>query len=262
VQPKPRGLDRRYGEQFDDATVVDAYAARPPYLATIDPLLIELAGGPDAHLLDLGCGPGELARRLAPKLAAVTAIDQSERMIASGRALPGGDAPNLTWIAGRVEDVTLAGPYSAALASQSFHWFDWPVLLQRLPAWVPSRRLILAERRAGPAPWSDRVAPILARFSTNRDFEPFDLVDALTARRILTIEGNVTLSQQRFTQPLEDYVTSFHSMNGFSRDRMPAAEAAAFDDAVREAVAPHAKDGAITLPVVTRIVWGRIPGAF
>ena len=31
-------------------------------------------------------------------------------MIAQARALPGGDAPNLTWIVGRVEDVALAGP--------------------------------------------------------------------------------------------------------------------------------------------------------
>ena len=76
----------------------------PPAL---DPLFIELAGGADAHILDLGCGTAELARRLAPRVRAITAVDHSANMIAQARALPGGDAPNLTWVVGRVEDVPL-----------------------------------------------------------------------------------------------------------------------------------------------------------
>ena len=99
--------------------------ARPPYPAGLDPLLIELAGGADAHILDLGCGTAELARRLAPRVRAITAVDHSANMIAQARALPGGDAPNMTWVVGRVEDVPLTGPFSSALAGQSFHWFDW-----------------------------------------------------------------------------------------------------------------------------------------
>ena len=127
-----------------------AYGARPPYPAALDPLFIELAGGADAHILDLGCGTGGAG---APAGAAasgpITAVDQSANMIAQARALPGGDAPNLTWIVGRVEDVRLTGPFSSALAGQSFHWFDWPVLVRRLAEWLPTRRLVLAERREG-----------------------------------------------------------------------------------------------------------------
>ena len=62
-----RASSRHYAEQFGDASVVAAYAARPPYPAALDPLFVELAGGPAAHVLDLGCGTGELARRLAPQ---------------------------------------------------------------------------------------------------------------------------------------------------------------------------------------------------
>jgi len=258
VKPKPSGLERRHAEQFCDASIVEAYAERPPYPADLDPLFVELAGGPGAHILDLGCGTGELARRLAPRVKAITAVDQSEGMIVRARSLPGGDAPNVQWTVGRVEDVRLAGPFTSALAAQSFHWFDWAVLARRLAEWLPTRRLVLTDRREGASPWAEALAPLYGRFSTNRDFEPFDLVEELTARRCLTIEGQLTNGRQRFTQSIEAYLTGLHSQNGFSRDRMLAADAHAFDDAVRQAVTPHARDGVLTFPVVTRVVWGRV----
>jgi SAM-dependent methyltransferase len=258
VQPKPRGLDPHYAEQFCDASIVEAYASRPPYPARLDPLFVELAGGADAHILDLGCGTAELARRLAPRVRAITAVDRSPSMIAQARLLPGGDARNISWVVGPVEDVSLTGPFSCALAGQSFHWFDWVVVVRRLAAWVPTRRLVLAERREGPSPWSDAVAGLFGRFSTNRDFEPFDLVDELTGRGYLTVHGRMTLPPEPFAQSIDDYVTSLHSQNGFSRDRMPAADASAFDAAVRAAVAPHAHDGLLTVPVLARVAWGRV----
>ncbi len=261
MQSKPRGLERHHAEQFCDASIVEAYTARPPYAAGLDPLFIELAGGAGSHLLDLGCGTGELARRLAPRVRAITAIDQSERMIARARTLPGGDAANLTWLVGRVEEVPLDGPFSAALAAQSFHWFDWDVLVRRLSNWVPTRRLILSERRDGPAPWSAALATLYSRFSTNQDFQPFDLVDELTARGHLTVEGRMSDLPQRFHQSIDDYVTAIHSQNGFSLDRMAAADARAFDAAVRELVTPHARDGVLTRFVVTRVVWGSVVDA-
>jgi SAM-dependent methyltransferase len=258
ARAKPRGLERHHAEQFCDASIVEAYAARPPYPNNLDALFVELAGGAGAHVLDLGCGTGELARRLAPRVQAITAIDHSERMIARARALPGGAAPNLKWIVGCVEDVPLAGPFTSALAAQSFHWFDWTVLAERLEGWLPTRRLILTDRREGPSPWSDALAELYARFSTNQDFEPFDIVEELTTRRYLTTEGELTTRLQRFPQRIDDYLTGLHSQNGFSRDRMPAADARAFDAGVRLAVTPYARDGVLTIPVTTRVVWGRV----
>ena len=53
-------------------------------------------------------------------------------------------------------------------------------------------------------------------------------------------------------------MTSLHSRNGLSRDRMPADSARVFDDAVRAMTAPHAIDGLLQVPVETRVVWGRV----
>jgi SAM-dependent methyltransferase len=258
VTAKPRGLERHHAEQFCDPSIVEAYPARPPYPPELDPLLIELVGGVGARVLDLGCGTAELTRRLAPKFQSVSAIDHSERMIAQARALPGGDAPNIRWMIGRVEDVELEGTFAAALAAQSFHWFDWPVVIRRLLEWVPSRRLVLVDRLEAPAPWTEPLQALYRRFSTNQDFEPYDLVGELKAQRFLTIHGTMTHRAQPFRQTVDDYVTSLHSRNGFSRDRMSPADAEAFDAAVRTAVVPHAPDGIVRLPVVVQVVWGSV----
>ena len=104
----------------------------------------------------------------------------------------------------------------------------------------------------------EALAGLFRRFSTNKDFEPFDLVDELTARRYLTIEGRMSQRPEPFAQSIDDYVTSLHSQNGFSRERMPSADLSAFDSAVRGAVTPYAQNGLLTVPVVARVVWGSV----
>jgi hypothetical protein len=77
--------------QFNEQSVVAAYAHRPPIPAPVfDVLLGLLADGPGA-VLDAGCGTGAVARRLAPHVARVDAVDVSRPMIDAGRRLPGGD---------------------------------------------------------------------------------------------------------------------------------------------------------------------------
>ena len=61
MRRKPAGLEPSYAAQFKDASVVAAYAMRPPYANQSVPFLVNLAGGADARILDLGCGSGELA---------------------------------------------------------------------------------------------------------------------------------------------------------------------------------------------------------
>jgi SAM-dependent methyltransferase len=258
VRPKPSGLDRQYSEQFCDAAVVAAYGARPPYPERVVALLVGLATDDRARVLDLGCGTGELARRLAAHVQHVTAVDHSSPMLAQARALPGGEAPNLTWIAGRVEDVPLEGPFSCAFAAESFHWFDWDTVVTRLRDLVPSGRLILVERRERSSPWMAHLDELIAVASTNREFQAFELVDELIARGCLRVEGRATLPRQPFKQSIADYVRSLHSRNGLSLDRLSRPVAEAFDAHVTAIVAPHAIAGLLTLWIETRVVWGTV----
>ena len=109
MEPKPSGWDRRYAEWFDDSSVVENYRYRPEYPAALFTLLASLAGRSGA-VLDAGCGPGDIARPLAPLVGRVDAVDLSPRMVSEGRRRAGGDASNLAWLVGPIEDVPLAAP--------------------------------------------------------------------------------------------------------------------------------------------------------
>lgn len=108
-QPKPAHLGPVYAAQFQDAAIVAAYPVRPPYPSAVFDVLTSLMVEPRIAL-DAGCGTGDIARRLAPLAQQVDAVDISARMIAAGRQLVGGDAPNLHWQVAALEDVTLVGP--------------------------------------------------------------------------------------------------------------------------------------------------------
>lgn len=83
--PDPEGWDVA-SATWDDDPYVKAYAA-----AAFDSLRARLAAhapgllGPDARVLDFGCGTGLLAERLAPCCGQVVAVDVSVGMIAQLR---------------------------------------------------------------------------------------------------------------------------------------------------------------------------------
>jgi hypothetical protein len=71
------------------------------------------------------------------------------------------------------------------------------------------------------------------------------------------VAGWTKTAQRSFSQDVDEYVEAFHSMNGFSRQRMEARAAAEFDAALRSMVAPFASNGYVRFNLSTDIVWGR-----
>lgn len=73
---------------------------RAPYAPALIRRVAEVTGlGSQHRVLDLGCGPGPLARSFAPLVREVTAIDPSPEMLAEARALAG-QAANIRFVAG------------------------------------------------------------------------------------------------------------------------------------------------------------------
>jgi SAM-dependent methyltransferase len=256
-KPKPKHLGPEYAAQFQDAAVVAAYPTRPPYPAEVFAILAGLLTAEPRVVLDVGCGTGDVARRLAPLVARVDALDVSERMVARGKTLPGGDAPNLRWIVGRAEDAPLEPPYALVTAGESLHWMDWPVALPRLrAALAPGACLAIIERGEESSPWRDELLRLIVRYTTNRDFQPYNLITELESRGLFTKVGERRTTPVPFAQSIEDYIESIHSRNGFSRDRMHPDDAAAFDASVRALVAPHARAGMLHLAIPATVTWG------
>jgi len=78
------------------------------------------------RLLDVGCGPGRLARLLAaanPDLA-VVGLDASPSMVREARRGP--SPPNLEFREGRVEDGAFENEFDFVLALLSFHHWEDP----------------------------------------------------------------------------------------------------------------------------------------
>ena len=98
MKPKPKHLAPKYGAQFKDKSIVDAYRRRPPYPDETFDILTGLITIEPKRVLDVGCGTGYLARPLSQRVGTVDAVDISANMIAQGKELPNGDAPNLHWI--------------------------------------------------------------------------------------------------------------------------------------------------------------------
>jgi SAM-dependent methyltransferase len=121
----PSAADARsYGRVFDDVAE-DYDRHRPGYPDVLVDRACELAGiGPGAAVLEIGCGTGQLTRRLLDRGLRVTAVEPGGRLLARARAqLDGlGDA---RFVNARLEDASLPhAEYSAVFSASAIHWID------------------------------------------------------------------------------------------------------------------------------------------
>ena len=188
----------------------------------------------------------------------VDAVDQSAAMIEIGRYRDGGDRPNIRWACQSTEDFPYDTRYSLIVAGASLHWMDWYTVLPRMAASISRRGYvaIVGGRGVDTAPWVDGLNNIIPRYSTNKDFAPYDLIDELERRRLFSVVGREQTMPQRHHMSVDRYVELFHARNGFSRRRMDPKSAAEFDAAVRELVTPFARGNTLEFEVVTGITWG------
>ena len=107
-----------------------------------------------------------------------------------------------------------------------------------------------------PTPWENELLPIIQRYSTVSDYQPYDVVAEVESRSLFQTVGKQSTEPVPFTQSLDAYTESFHGRASFSRERMSVPAAIAFDEEIRALVSRYAP-GDITLQVVTEVVWGK-----
>jgi SAM-dependent methyltransferase len=243
-----------------DESVVDACEHGTPYPDEALERLLGLIRDRPRIVLDLGCGLGELARRIAPRVDRVHAVDASPRMIERARSLPGADTRAIHWLAVPAESFSFAARYALVVAADSFLWLDWAPVMRRIARGLsPSGTLALLDRHHGATPWYPDLIRLIEEYSVHREYRRCDVVDELASRRLFDVAGVHTTAPVFYRQRVSSYVESWHSRPGLSRQRLEPERAAEFDRRLTELLGAHARHGYLEYPVTVRLAWGR-PG--
>ena len=229
-----------------------AYYARyrPPYPAGLVTLLkdaFQLDGS--GRLLDLGCGPGPVAIRLAHLFERVVAMDPEPDMLAEGAVQASrAGVTNIEWVRGRSEELSAGlGMFRLVTMGESFHWMDPRVTLEALYDLVDLGGGVAIVGRGTPlplppmTPWRAAVARVLRRYLGDILLPwdrpppaPGDLhQDVVRASRFELLSEH----SERFEVPwtFETMLGNLYSMSFCSRDRL-GERAEAFERDLRDAV--------------------------
>ena len=257
---RPRQYWDDYASRFKNPSLAEAYEFRPPYPDETYRILFSLLGKSRGRVLDVGCGPGKITRTLVDHVDGVDAVDFSREMVRVGKSLINGNHPNLRWISGRVEEVELYLPYDMVTAGASIHWMEWDVVFPKFKELLTTdgHLVIIDGDRPIGAPWHDAELSLIHKYSTNRHYEKIDLVQELVHKGYLHLIGDKWTTPIDFSQPLTDYVQSFHSRESMSKEHMGEENVRAFDTELSDILSDFVDDeGFLTFQLGTRVTWGR-----
>jgi SAM-dependent methyltransferase len=115
---------RGYGKVFDE--IADEYERhRPAYPDALIDRACELAGlAPRAHVLEIGCGTGQLTRSLLGRGLRVMAVEPGEQLIARALDQLAG-AGEVQFVNARLEEASVQrAHYRAVFSASAIHWVD------------------------------------------------------------------------------------------------------------------------------------------
>ena len=120
----PEWSARRYGKVFDE--IADEYDRhRPAYPDELVDQALRVAGlGSGEHVLEVGCGTGQLTRSLLARRLHVTALEPGKSLMAlASQNLEG--AGEVEFVNAQFEDAPLPPErFQAVFCASAFHWVD------------------------------------------------------------------------------------------------------------------------------------------
>ena len=180
----PESTARRYGKVFDEIAA-EYDRRRPAYPDELVDQACQLAGiGSGDHVLEVGCGSGQLTRALVGRGLFVTALEPGKSLMAlARRSLEG--AGEVEFVNAQFEYASLPRQqFQAVFSASAFHWVDPKVSWQRAAdVLVPRGTLALVQYCGLEEPRSKRdqeatfaamrkVAPSIAdNWPTYRDLD-------------------------------------------------------------------------------------------
>jgi ubiquinone/menaquinone biosynthesis C-methylase UbiE len=142
----PEPTERRYGKVFDEiATEYDR--SRPAYPDELLDQACRVAGiGNGDHVLEVGCGTGQLTRGLLARGLHVTALEPGKNLIALARQNLAG-ARQVEFVNAQFEEALFPRErFQAVFSASAFHWVDPKVSWQKAAdVLVPGGTLALVQ---------------------------------------------------------------------------------------------------------------------
>jgi ubiquinone/menaquinone biosynthesis C-methylase UbiE len=244
--------DRRFRD------TVEAYQKyRLDYPPRLIARLIALAGlkAGDA-VLDLGCGPGNLALAFARAGMAVTAMDPEPQMLAAAGAAAGAEGLAVQFRAGGSADLQDGdGPFRLAVIGRAFHWMDRAATLAALDRiLLPDGGVALFHDAHPPVAendWFRILGKVREKYGRaqmahlrergeggHRRYEPYLFASAFTRLDGLSVTLRLPLSEDAIIG--RAFSTSVCSQQALGN------RAAAFETELRAALRERAPDGNFT----------------
>ncbi len=242
---------------------------RPPYAGHLIRRVAELCGlDGDERLLDLGCGPGQLALAFAPFVAEVTALDPEPEMlrIAAERAAEAG--ASIRFVAGGSDSLDPSlGRFRLVVIGRAFHWMDRCQTLERLDRMIePEGALALFSDKHPALPdngWRDAFTAVVDRYAKDDATRADRRAPGWLSHEAVLLDSpfgrleRIGVLERRRT-PLEHFIDRALSMSSTSEARL-GARAEQLARELREAMMPFARDGLVTEVVELQALVARRP---
>lgn len=243
-------------------------SGRPPYARRLIRRVAELAGlGPDARVLDLGCGPGILAGAFAPLAREVVAMDPEPAMLRIAEQVFA--ARNITYRQGSSEDLPGdLGRFRLVTMGRSFHWMDRVETLRRLDGMVlPGGAVALFDARGATESsdaWPERYAALVRSYAGRDDEHPRHHSSRWHQHQFVLLDSAFSSIEAISVFETHEVTAAVLVDRAFSRSSTaPDRLGAAADRLAREIealVATVSPDGRLREVVVSSALIGRRPG--
>lgn len=226
-------------------------AGRPAYAPRLIRQVAERCGLRNTdRVLDLGCGPGQLAVAFAPLVGAVVAMDPEPQMLAIAGKAAAEAGVEITVVNGSSYDLAPSqGQFRLVAIGRAFHWMDRVDTLQRLDAMIEADGAVaLFGHRHPKVPdnaWLDGYEALIDRYAAD-DRGLHRSPDWIRHEAVLLDSPFNQLETigviERRQTAVETLVERALSMSTTSRGKI-GDKADALAQAIRETMTVHARNG-------------------
>lgn len=249
------------------STAAHYLAGRPPYAPRLIARVAELCGlDRSQRVMDLGCGPGQLALAFAPFAASVLAIDPEPEMLAVARQETASRASNISFLQASSYDLAPElGRFRVVAIGRAFHWMDRAQTLRLLDAMIePGGNIAVFDGSHPNVPdnaWLGAFRAVVERYAaedverTMRKSGDWVRHEAVLLDSAFAELEEISVIERRQT-PVEHLVARAFSMSSLSRQRL-GTRAESLEREIRSAAVRWAPGGTVTEVVTTHALLAR-----